>query len=76
MSARTGKRLSGKQIYPPMDHVRSNHCSQTTNSRDDFRILGRERNQYLLKIKESLFIHKYRPSLNGNDGSLKLDLFD
>ena len=42
---------------------------------DDFKVLGRESNHWLLEIKESLFIKRDRPSLNKNIYSLELFLF-
>ena len=42
---------------------------------DDFKVLGRESNHWLLEIKESLFIKRDRPSLNKNIYSQELFLF-
>ena len=46
-------------------------------SLDNFEIIGRERsrNDFKLKIKESLLIKKHRPKLNDNDQSIPLSLF-
>ena len=51
--------------------------SQHPASLDDFEIIGREqsRNDFKLKIKESLLIKKYRPKLNENVQSIPLLLF-
>ena len=42
---------------------------------DDFKVLGRESNHWVLEIKESLFIKRDRPSLNKNIYSQELFLF-
>ena len=42
---------------------------------DEFKVLGRESNHWLLEIKESLFIKRDRPSLNKNIYSQELLLF-
>ena len=42
---------------------------------DDFKVLGRESNNWLLEIKESLFIKRDKPSLNKNIHSQELFLF-
>ena len=76
ISALTGKALSGLQVFPPLNHAKYGGCySSTSISRDNFEILGRESNNYLLQIKESLFIYKYKPGLNGNKTSVPLSLF-
>ena len=72
ISALTGKPLSGGQIYAPMQHART--C-QYHLKRDDFSIIGSEKNRYLLRLKESIFIYKLRPQLNGTESSVKLHLF-
>ena len=73
ISALTGERLNGCQIYAPMQHIRT--CCQYPISREDFKIIGSEKNRYLLRLKESLFIYKLRPQLNGTESSTKLYLF-
>ena len=72
ISALTGKPLSGCQMYAPMQHARS--C-QYHLKRDDFTIIGSEKNRYLLRVKESIFIYKHKPKLNGPESSVKLHLF-
>ena len=42
---------------------------------DDFEVLGRESNHWLLEIKESLFIKRDRTSLNKNIYFQELFLF-
>ena len=72
----TGKPLSGGQIFAPQQHVRAEKCSSSPHvQRDNFEIIGRENNSYVLKIKESIFIYKYKPKLNGTLSSAPLYLF-
>ena len=73
VSALTGKPLTGVQIYAPMQHVRAGCHVHVT--RDDFQIIGHEKNRYLLEIKESILISTMRPKLNGNIRSVPLHLF-
>ena len=76
MSALTGKPLSGGQIYAPLQHVRTEMCGPSPKvHRDDFEIIGRDDNKYILQVKESLFIYKLRPQLNGTESSVPLHLF-
>lgn len=75
VSARTGQPLNGLQIFSPMQHVNSSACSQRKNSREDFSIIGQEKNFYLLQLKESILISKSRPTLNANITSVPLTLF-
>ena len=42
---------------------------------DDFKVLGRASNCWLLEIKQSLFIKRDKPSLNKNIYSQELFLF-
>ena len=44
---------------------------------DDFEIIGREssRNDFFLRVKESLLIKRHKPSLNENVASTPLYLF-
>ena len=75
-SALTGKSLSGMQMFTPMHHVRTK-CRHESPcmGREDFKVIGREQNPFLLLIKESLFIYKLRPELNNNDACVPLKLF-
>ncbi len=80
VSALTGKPLSGLQEFAPFQHVKLAKCHEEHRvspkiHRENFEIIGRENNNYLLQIKESLFIYKYRPQLNGNVTSVPLHLF-
>ena len=74
VSALTGKPLQGMQIYAPMQHVR-NSCPGRRISREDFEIIGHEKNKYLVQLKESILIRTSRPRLNGNQTSVPLALF-
>ena len=55
------------------------HITSTNHqgSLDDFEIMGREnsRNDFFLRVKESLLIKKHRPKLNENEASTPLFLF-
>ena len=78
ISALTAKPLSGMQVFTPLQHIRHNPkpcCPAPTISRDDFRILCQENDRYLLRVKESIFIYKLKPQLNGTMASVKLHLF-
>ena len=72
VSSRTGKNLKGTLStsvrYQMLD---CNHMVAC----DDFKVLGRESNNWFLEIKESLFIKRDRPSLNKNICSQELFLF-
>ena len=75
VSALTGKQLNGLQTYAPLDHVRSDSCTEREISRENFSIIGRENDKYLLQLKESIFITTSRPALNGMITSVPLCLF-
>ncbi len=78
ISALTGKPLNGLQMFAPLHHVRSCEgfpCEGARISRDNFTIIGRETNPYLLQVKESLFITMARPQLNNNITSVPIYLF-
>ena len=77
ISSLTTKPLSGKQVFAPLNHVIQNKCNAggPKVTRDHFKIIGHEKDRYLLSIKESLLIKKYRPSLNSNITSTPLYLF-
>ena len=72
VSPRTGKYLKGTLSTSVRDHMLDcNHMAVC----DDFEILGREFNHWLLEIKKSLFIKGDKPSLIKNIYSLELFLF-
>ena len=75
ISALTGEKLSSMQVYAPLQHVKSGTCCVNTFSRDDFTIIGREKNPYTLQQKESIFIINEKPKLNNNKTSVPIYLF-
>ena len=75
VSALTGKRLSGLQVFAPLQHVRSDRCQVASMSRDDFQIIGRDENHYMLQVKESILICTSKPQLNNNIVSVPIKLF-
>ena len=75
ISARTGKPVTGLQVYAPLQHVKSNCCAARSVTREDFTFIGRENDPYLLQVKESIFISQMRPVLNNNITSVPLHLF-
>ena len=72
VSPRTGKRVKGALSTSVRD--RTLNCNHTVVW-EDFSIIGRESNHYLLETKESLFIKRDKPSLNRNKYSQELFLF-
>ena len=76
-SALTGKPLSGVQIFAPLQHVKTAKCNPLGPkvSREDFEIIGHEKNRYLLLVKESILIKKHNPVINGNQTSVPIYLF-
>ena len=66
--------LSGREVSEVLDHTTAfgpNHCFSLEN----VEILCSEANELNLKIKESLFIRKLKPILNGNIISATLNFF-
>ena len=63
LSPRTGKHLKGTLSTSVRDHMLD--CNHMV-AWDDFKVLGRESNHWLLEIKESLFIKRDKPLLNKN----------
>ena len=72
VSPRTGKRIKGTLSTSVRDHMLD--CDHRV-SWEDFSIIGRGSNHYLLETKESLFIKRDNPSLNRNKCSQELFLF-
>ena len=68
----TGKIVKGTLSTSVRDHMLE--CDHIV-TRDDFRVLERESNHWLLDIKESLFIKRDKSSLNTNIHSQELFLF-
>ena len=76
VSALTGGPLFGKQIFAPHQHVRTAKCGPSGRPHwENFEIIGRDSDYYLLQVKESIFIYKHKPELNGNKQSVPLYLF-
>ena len=71
-SALTGKPLACPPPTAISEHTKTCGATPTT---DDFVIIGREGCEQLLRVKESLFIHRDRPVLNIQGQSIKLNLF-
>ena len=72
MSPQTGKIVKGTFSTSVRDHMLKYDHIVTW---DDFKVLGREPNHWLLDIKECLFIKRDKPSLNKNIYSQELFLF-
>ena len=73
MSALTGKPLKGLRSFAPMLDAKSKCC--INNSSDDFRIIGKDKDQHLIRLKESIFMNYFKPSLNTNEDNAELVLF-
>ena len=73
MSALTCKPLKGLQSFVPMLHAKGNRC--INNSRDDFRIIGKEKDRHLIRLKGSIFTNHFKPSLNTKEDNVELVLF-
>ena len=71
-SPRTGRHFRGTLSTSVRDHMLD--CSHVV-AWDDFKLLGRESNHWLLKIKDTLFIKRDRPLLYKNIYSRVLFLF-
>ena len=63
VSPRTGKHLKRPLSASVRHHMLD--CNHVV-AWDDFKVLGKESNHWLLEIKENLFIKSDRPSLNKN----------
>ena len=72
VSPQTGKIVKGTLSTSIHDHMLE--CNHTVTW-DDFKVLARELNHWLLEIKESSFIKRDKPSLNKNIYSQELFLF-
>ena len=62
-----------------MEHLKYYHSIQGESprvTRDEFEIIGHEKNWYLLQVKESILINKLAPELNDNISSVPLYLFN
>ena len=72
ISPRTGKVVKGTLSTAVRDHML--FCDHRV-AWDDFKVLGNESNNFLLELKESLFIKRDQPILNKNLFSRELFLF-
>ena len=73
ISALTGKPMKTFQIWPPMEH--SKCCEGNNFTRDRFSVIGHQKQDFLLKIQESLTIYECKPGLNKQCESTPLYLF-
>ena len=64
------KRLEG---HLHMLHAKSKCC--INNSSDDFRILDKEEDRHLIRLKEAMFVNHFKPSLNTKEDNAELVLF-
>ena len=56
-----------------LDHLhQKDECNGTL---DNFEIIGKAKNDFFLRIKESLLIRKFKPTINSKDKSVPLHLF-
>ena len=72
VSPQTGKIVKGTLSTSVRDHMLE--CDHIVTW-DNFKVLVRESNHWLMEIKESLFIKRDKPSLNKNIYSQELFLF-
>ena len=56
-----------------LNHI---NCKKCLGNQENFKIIGSAKNDFLLCIKETLLIHKEKPSINTNDGSARIFLFE
>ena len=75
ISARTGKPLTGMQIFAPMQHKQKSEGRCGKVLREDFEFIGSGGGRYLLKAKESIMINNLNPELNCSITSVPLQLF-
>ena len=77
ISLRTHQKFSfnpaNKNNSAILNHI---NCQKCVGSVDNFKIIGCATNDFHLKLKESLLIHKNRPKINGAEKSIPLELFE
>ena len=56
-----------------MPHAKGKCC--INNGNDDFRIIGKQKDQYLIRLKEIIFVNHFKPSVNTKDDNAELVLF-
>jgi len=72
-SALTGKRVTLQVPSPINDH---NKTCKSEIQETDFSILCRDSiSEYRLQVKETLFIHRDKPKINTQGGSVPMKLF-
>ena len=72
VSPRTRKRVKSSLSTSVRDHML--HCDHIV-AWEDFSVIDRESNHYLLETKESFFLKRDNPSLNRSKYSQELFLF-
>ena len=72
ISGLTGKEMKSKKDSAIRDHLQT--CDGVI-THDSFVIIGREADLIAQRVKESLFIHRDKPSLNVQGTSIPLKLF-
>ena len=73
MSVFMGNPRKGRQPFAHLFHAKEQCC--INNSRNDFCIISKEKDRYLVKLKVSNFINHFKPSLNLKEGNAQLVLF-
>ena len=74
MLALTGKPLKGLQSFASMLHAKVKCC--ISNSSDNFICTGKEKDRYFIRLKESIFINHFKPSLNTKEDNAALVSFN
>ena len=69
----TGKPLKGLQLFAHMLHAKG--TGYIYNSSDNFCIIGNAKHRHLIRLKESIFINHFKPSLNTKEENAELVLF-
>ena len=77
LSLRTGKKFTfnakNSNNSNILEHINTQSCCQGNIA--NFKIVGNASNDYFLRIKKSLLIHKLKPTINSNEKSIPLQLF-
>ena len=77
LSLRTGKKFTfnakNSNNSNILEHINTQSCCQGNIA--NFKIVGNASNDYFLRIKESLLIHKLKPTINSKEKSIPLQLF-
>ena len=59
-----------------LNHINCKKGNKCVGNPDNFEIIGSAKNDYQLCLKETLLIHKDKPKINTNDGSIPIYLFE